>query len=73
MHVLTYTAFMLLVGWKFALLNGALHFCVDFCTSRVTKRLWEAKQIHWFFTVIGFDQVLHYTCLALTYHWMFAK
>jgi hypothetical protein len=50
-------------------LNAALHFCTDYVTSRITKRLWLNKQVHWFFVVIGLDQFLHYAGLLLTYQY----
>ena len=44
------------------------HTIQDYFTSRLNARLWEEKKIHWFFVSIGFDQVLHYGQLFLTYH-----
>jgi len=69
-HCLVYTIPFLILGWKFAILNGILHFGVDWCTSRVNTYLWEKKEIHWFFTDIGFDQAIHITLLILTYIWL---
>lgn len=51
----------------FVILNVLLHFSTDFFTSRVTSYLWQRKQVHWFFTVIGFDQFLHMAALFSTY------
>lgn len=47
-------------------LNGLLHFIVDFCTSKITHYLYSKNKIHEFFVVIGFDQLLHYSCLFMT-------
>ena len=69
-HVAVYCIPLMFFGWKFALINCALHFCVDFLTSRVTSKLWEAKQVHWFFVVIGLDQFIHTACLLLTWAWI---
>lgn len=67
-HVTVYTLVMSLVfPWQFALLNGVLHWSVDFCTSKATKKLWQMKQVHYFFVVIGLDQLLHNLCLVYTY------
>jgi hypothetical protein len=51
----------------FAVVNSALHFVTDFCTSRATSALWKKDQRHWFFVVIGLDQAIHMTCLFVTY------
>lgn len=51
-------------------LNGALHFITDAITSRWTASLWKREQRHWFFVVIGLDQVIHYTTLAVTLEWL---
>lgn len=50
--------------------NVVLHFMVDFFTSKVTSRLWEQKNMHWFFVMIGFDQLLHNICLLGTYYFI---
>jgi hypothetical protein len=66
-HVALYGACFLWAGVAFALLNAVLHFITDWCTSRITKKLWVAEQRHWFFVVIGLDQAIHMTCLLGTY------
>lgn len=58
----------LFMSWS--LLNGALHFCVDWVTSRLTHHLFEKKKYHDGFAVIGVDQFAHYACLLLTWQWM---
>lgn len=81
-HVLVYTAVLAIGGAIIApdnlqkivlpwiLVNGALHFVTDFCTSRVTSKLWQANERHWFFVMIGFDQCIHYSCLFYSYSWI---
>lgn len=59
--------FVLPFGAVFAGTNAALHFGVDFVTSRVTASLWQKQEWHWFFTVIGIDQFVHYVCLVGTH------
>ena len=69
-HVIIYTLPFILLGWKFALVNGAAHWCVDWCTSRINSRLWQEKRVHAFFVGVGIDQAIHMTTLLLTYRWM---
>jgi len=49
------------------LINAALHFVTDAITSRGTAWLYKNNERHWFFVLIGFDQLLHYAALILTY------
>jgi len=65
-HVLTYSIVFLIFGWKFALLNGAVHWVVDYITSRITSYLWSIGERHWFFVTIGVDQAIHLTTLVLS-------
>lgn len=50
----------------YALANAAMHFGVDFITSRINSKLWKEKKVHWFFVSVGFDQFLHYVALFYT-------
>ncbi len=43
------------------------HTIQDWLTSRLNTYLWNKKEVHWFFVSIGFDQLLHFTQLLLTY------
>lgn len=65
-HIAVYSLPMLLLGWRYALLNAAIHWCIDWVTSRQTSKLWAAGNVRWFFIVIGVDQALHYTVLIWT-------
>lgn len=67
-HTVVYAIPMTLFGGLFALINGVLHFVIDFITSRITSYLWAKKEVHYFFVVIGLDQLLHAICLIYTYY-----
>lgn len=75
-HILTYTAIwivpsIILVGvvWAsvFLAVTFICHWLTDYCTSRVNSKLWADKNVHWFFVSVGFDQLLHYAQLFITY------
>jgi uncharacterized protein (DUF2062 family) len=69
-HVIIYGLPLLLISFKFAVINLILHFLVDYVTSRITATLWQQRRIHYFFVTIGFDQLLHAISLILTYQWL---
>ena len=60
----------------FLMITFIAHFITDYFTSRIVKRKFENKEYgspipnFGAFTVIGFDQVLHYTQLFLTYYYL---
>jgi len=43
------------------------HTITDYFTSRLNTRLWKKGDIHNFFVSVGFDQVLHYLQLFITF------
>ncbi len=51
---------------EWALLNGAVHFCVDFVTSKINARLLAQERVHAFFVGVGADQFIHAATLILT-------
>lgn len=68
--------------FSFWAITVVTHFLTDWITSRISSRLWffkpnfpehdvnewsyvEGKR-HWFFVMIGFDQLIHYVTLAWT-------
>jgi len=53
--------------YKWALLNGVLHWITDYFTSRLNAYLWKKEMRHWFFVAIGADQLIHYFCLFISY------
>lgn len=82
-HCIVYGIGMYLFGWiinlpleksiLFGLLNGILHFGVDWCTSRLTHKVYEKSSAsRLFFNIIGFDQFIHAACLLWTL-WLFSS
>jgi len=73
LHVTIYTVCLAVFGLLFftndswivywILGNGAAHFVVDYITSRINTYLWNKGRVHDFFVMVGFDQLIHYTCL----------
>lgn len=51
----------------FPLITFICHTITDYITSRENSKLWEQGKVHYFFVAIGFDQILHYIQLFLTY------
>lgn len=58
----------------FLVWTAVLHWVTDYYTSRITSKLWfidergvDMSKRHWFFVMIGFDQLLHYAALAFAW------
>jgi|SRR6185369_3222161 len=51
----------------FFLITFFTHTITDYFTSRLNSKLWAEGKVHYFFVSIGFDQILHYVQLFLTY------
>lgn len=61
----------------FAVANGVTHYYVDYVTSRVSSKKYAEGKLgsttipnFGFFSIIGLDQAIHYTCLFLIYYWI---
>ncbi len=83
LHVSTYTA-VTLAGWltfffdDFLVVDNSVliissitflsHWVTDYFTSKWTSKLWDKKQVHNFFVVVGLDQLIHTTTLIITLH-----
>ncbi len=64
LHCFVYSIlFIFFFGLKFAILNGVLHFVIDFTSSKITKYYREKENHHNFFVTIGCDQAIHMSCL----------
>lgn len=70
-HVAIYTLPMFIFGWQFALINGAIHWVVDYFTSKWSSYYNRKGEIGKMFKVIGFDQAIHMVTLLATFFWMF--
>ena len=81
MHVLSYSIVWLLTANIYSILTGhyyvlalfpiitfICHWVTDYFTSRLNSKLWVKGDIHNFFVSVGFDQVLHYVQLFLTFY-----
>jgi len=76
-HVATYSLVWLLfstihfehfgTGVVFAVITFVTHFAIDLITSHIVKQCFDEGDYHNGFVVIGFDQILHYVQLILTY------
>lgn len=69
-HAGVYSVCFAAYGFWFAMGIFCLHFLTDALTSRWTSKLWVANQRHWFFVVIGLDQLIHAWTLAGTAYWL---
>lgn len=66
-HVSLYVLpFAFIWGWKYAAVNWIGHFMTDYFSSKLTPYLWKKEKRHWFFVIIGLDQVIHLTTLLIT-------
>jgi hypothetical protein len=54
----------------FPLITFIAHTITDYFTSRLNSKLWAKGKVHYFFVSVGFDQVLHYIQLFLTYYYL---
>lgn len=85
LHVTVYTSimavfFLLCCGEMFRPMIGVFvvitfftHFITDFFTSKLTSWLWNRGDMHNFFVVIGFDQLLHQWTLLATLLYILAQ
>ena len=57
-------------GLEFSLLNGVLHFVVDFFTGKLKSKLFEKDEFKYHLTVV-LDYSLHLALLFITFIWLF--
>lgn len=56
---------------SFFVITFTFHTLTDYITSKINKKLWDKGDVHNFFVSIGFDQILHYFQLFITYKLLF--
>ena len=76
-HVGVYSIMWLLASWvyfgdislaiTFSTITFICHWVTDWLTSRIGKPFWDKQDFHNGFVVVGFDQVLHYVQMFITY------
>jgi len=71
LHSGVYGLLFVVYGSPFALFTMCAHFLVDLISSKIASKLWDMKEVHWFFCVIGLDQAIHLTVLVLTMKYLF--
>lgn len=54
----------------FFLLTFISHGLTDLVTSKFTSKFWEEKRMKTFFSMVGFDQLLHQYTIILTILWL---
>jgi hypothetical protein len=61
------------LDWRILLflpITFVAHTITDYFTSRLNSKLWAEGKVHSFFVSVGFDQILHYLQLFLTFHYL---
>lgn len=69
-HVIIYSTPFAFFGIWYAIVNGILHFIVDWVTSRVASALWEHQKVHLYFIARVIDHAFHFSCLFITYYFL---
>ena len=57
--------FQMVVG--ISIVNGIIHYIIDYFTSQLNKWLWNTKKLNLFFISIGFDQLLHTGLIIISF------
>jgi len=59
-----------LQGLMYSLINGVLHFVVDYFTGIFKRKYWESNESN-FVAVMGLDHTVHILTLIITYYLLF--
>lgn len=68
-HVLLYGIPFLWMGVWFYVITVLLHSMVDYITSRWSSYMYS-RDVHWFFVIIGLDQMIHMLSLVGVAYWL---
>lgn len=68
LHCIIYAIPFMYFNVMFGIINGILHFVVDYLSSKATTYFYSKENYYGFFTIIGLDQAIHLTLLLLTFH-----
>ena len=69
-HVFIEVNYLYPVFYNFAIITFVFHTITDYFTSKLNTYLYEKRDIHNFFVSVGFDQLLHFIQLLLTYQYL---
>lgn len=69
-HCALYAIPLFFISWQFAIINGILHYPVDYISSQLTTYYHKQENESMFFNVIGIDQAVHFTIMLLTYSFL---
>lgn len=64
-HSVIYSVCFIWVSLTFVSIMFVSHFVIDFITSRGTSYLFKKNERHWFFCLIGLDQILHINVIII--------
>lgn len=65
-----FTKTELIYSFYFYIITFVCHTITDYFTSKLNSKLWKQEKTHEFFVSVGFDQVLHYCQLFITYSFL---
>lgn len=55
------------MGISISIVNGIVHYLIDYITSKINRHFWNSSQFRNFFMMIGLDQFLHLSVLVFSY------
>jgi hypothetical protein len=71
LHTFFYSIFLLPVGFTFAIINGILHWFIDYFSSKRIEKLWRLGDRKKTFIATAIDHCVHISTLVVTYAILF--